>query len=401
MVSPGDGHTPEEKLKQQLAKSAWGQEASQVAARNAAMNRMMDDDTKRWVKHYRTEIAAMSASLCSTLSAVSPRLLLNPCALAPLMSITIVRTVSFSIYQRAKYTYDDWIDRATGSSPLAVANTRGALPTLSTAACFGAAGATSGALITVISLLMEKGVDGSGGKTANNAQKQKTPGTLGTARFIMKQRGFRGLYSGFHLHLIRDTIGTAIYFMTYESSKQVLANARGNSPTSPLAVVLAGGLCGLVSWACIYPIDSAKSIYQRNVLTADGMGGKGKAVVKPTQIQFFNRRMYRGLGVSMTRSCLINAMFFSVFELMKKQINRLDHLDSDLGSHSPHILTTHLRNVLATCFAGPPASAKAYLHGLSERACITQAFSCTAGLDAVRLGNIQPLTRNQNNRGKE
>ncbi|KAK5188902.1 hypothetical protein LTR16_008113, partial [Cryomyces antarcticus] len=49
---------------------------------------------------------------------------------------------------------------------------------------------------------------------------------------------------------VRDTIGTAIYFMTYESAKQTLANARGNSPTSPAAVVVAGGLCGLVSWAC-------------------------------------------------------------------------------------------------------------------------------------------------------
>ena len=51
--------------------------------------------------------------------------------------------------------------------------------------------------------------------------------------------------------VVRDTIGTGIYFITYESAKQLLANARGNSPTTPLAVVVAGGLCGLVSWACV------------------------------------------------------------------------------------------------------------------------------------------------------
>lgn len=50
---------------------------------------------------------------------------------------------------------------------------------------------------------------------------------------------------------VRDTIGTGIYFVTYESIKQLLANARGESPTSPLAVVTAGGMCGLVSWACV------------------------------------------------------------------------------------------------------------------------------------------------------
>jgi solute carrier family 25 carnitine/acylcarnitine transporter 20/29 len=98
--------------------------------------------------------------------------------------------------------------------------------------------------------------------------------------------------------------------MTYESLKQTIATKRDlNSPTSPLAVFLAGGLCGLVSWACvsfgsldpakvmhsnksflqIYPIDSAKSIYQRNCLTVGKDGNP-----KMPRIQFFNRRMYRG-----------------------------------------------------------------------------------------------------------
>ena len=53
------------------------------------------------------------------------------------------------------------------------------------------------------------------------------------------------------LNIVRDSIGTGIYFVTYESVKQLLANARGTSPTHPLAVIVAGGMCGLVSWACV------------------------------------------------------------------------------------------------------------------------------------------------------
>lgn len=34
--------------------------------------------------------------------------------------------------------------------------------------------------------------------------------------------------------------------------------------------------------------------------------------------------MYRGLGVSMSRSCMVNAIFFSSFELIKKRIKTLD-----------------------------------------------------------------------------
>jgi hypothetical protein len=109
--------------------------------------------------------------------------------------------------------------------------------------------------------------------------------------------------------------------MTYESVKQVLLTYRGDSTTtSPVAVASAGGLCGVVSWALIYPIDSAKSIYQRNCLTHP----KGEEVKKAPKIQFFNRRMYRGIGVSMTRSCVVNAIFFSAFEFLKKNINELE-----------------------------------------------------------------------------
>jgi hypothetical protein len=116
-------------------------------------------------------------------------------------------------------------------------------------------------------------------------------------------------------------LGTGIYFMTYESIKQTLTSyRRDKSPTNPFSVLFAGGLCGVASWALIYPIDSAKSIYQRNCLTSY----EGGVVKKAPKIEFFNKRLYRGLGVSMGRSCLVNSIFFSSFEFVKKKINALE-----------------------------------------------------------------------------
>jgi hypothetical protein len=69
---------------------------------------------------------------------------------APLASITLVRTLSFSIYQRSKYVYSDWMGRHLGFRPLDHANRNGAYPTLGSFACFGAAGATAGSGITFI-----------------------------------------------------------------------------------------------------------------------------------------------------------------------------------------------------------------------------------------------------------
>lgn len=67
------------------------------------------------------------------------------------------------------------------------------------------------------------------------------------------------------------------------------------------------------------PIDSAKSIYQRNAL----LQPKGEEVPKP-KLEFFKKHMYRGLGVSMARSCVVNAIFFSSFEFIKKHIKLMD-----------------------------------------------------------------------------
>ena len=223
--------------------------------------------------------------------------------MAPLFSVTLVRTSSFTIYQKAKYKYSDAIGRFTGSDePLVVVNRPGSLPTLSTIACFGAAGATAGSIISFvacpfeltklsaqISTLMANSNHSSLDDPAIK-QSYLKKGTFKTAKNIVKNRGLLGLYSGYRLHLMRDTMGTTIYFATYESTKQLIVKfQKSESPTSPLAVATAGGLCGIVSWACTYPIDTAKTLYQRNCLSKT----KGQPVHMP-KIQFFSKNMYKG-----------------------------------------------------------------------------------------------------------
>lgn len=181
-----------------------------------------------------------------------------------------------------------------------VVNRPGSTPTLGTVTCFAAAGGTTGAIIAAIaceknyfvlldilsddivgpfeltklsaqiSVLMAKSNTSSVDDPVRRSYQQK--GTFRTAKNIVMHRGISGLYSGFNYHLrklschriwsakpnidialaVRDTIGTAIYFTVYESGKQLSVKFQGSSsPTSPLSVAMAGGLCGLVSWACV------------------------------------------------------------------------------------------------------------------------------------------------------
>ncbi|KAK4240251.1 mitochondrial carrier domain-containing protein [Achaetomium macrosporum] len=317
-------------------------------------------DYQRLVKRYRVEVAASASSVLSTLTtfpldSVKTRMQTYRYAgfmdcvrhtyhtehlrgffrgvTAPMASITLVRTTSFSIYQRCKYVYCDWVKRNFAYDVMAHVCQGGTYPNLWSIATFGAAGATAGSCITVIacpfeltklsaqvSVLLADKKNCPKPESHAIAASYQNKGTLKTLGNIIKHRGFGGLYTGFRLHLMRDTLGTATYFMTYESSKQLLTTFGGDGTHSnPLAVLVAGGLCGIVSWALIYPVDSAKSIYQRNSL----MYSKGEKI-EPVKIQFFQRNMYRGLGVSMGRSCAVNAVFFSSFEFLKKRIKAWD-----------------------------------------------------------------------------
>ncbi|KAL0940766.1 mitochondrial carrier protein [Colletotrichum truncatum] len=332
----------------------------------AIMPRAQEERPQRLVKRYRTEIAASTSSMFSTvvafpLDSVKTRMQTYryegflDCVrhtyrteklrgffrgvFAPMASVTLVRTISFSIYQRAKYTYSGWIKQTCGFDVLQHVGKKGTYPNLYSVACFGAAGATAGSCITLLAcpfeltklsaqvsvLLSDQKKLAEANCQATNghqvAASYQNKGTFKTMSNIIRHRGALGLYTGFNLHLLRDTLGTAIYFMVYESGKQLGTTFGGDHPTTnKLAVVVSGGLCGIVSWAMIYPIDSAKSIYQRNSL----LYSKGQTVEPPPKIEFFKKQMYRGLGVSMGRSCAVNALFFSAFEFMKKHVNSLD-----------------------------------------------------------------------------
>lgn len=142
--------------------------------------------------------------------------------------------------------------------------------------------------------------------------------TLNTIKQIVKYEGILGLYSGYRLHLLRDGMSTGIYYSIYESVKWSVNQILGlkNNETSQVSILLAGGLSGMCCWALIFPIDTTKSLIQKDIVTniirkQQGLNPLPKRVRK---IQRFERKLYRGLGISVLRSFIVNMVFFSVFE---------------------------------------------------------------------------------------
>lgn len=143
-------------------------------------------------------------------------------------------------------------------------------------------------------------------------------------RQIIKHEGVRGLYSGYKYHLIRDSLSSGIYYSIYESMKWTMNELIKTNPneSSHISILLAGGFSGIFSWILIFPIDTTKSLIQRdlvaNILRKEQ--GLEPLPIKERKLEGFHRKLYRGLGISVTRSFIVNMVFFSVYEFVMAHV---------------------------------------------------------------------------------
>jgi hypothetical protein len=95
---------------------------------------------------------------------------------------------------------------------------------------------------------------------------------------IIKSAGYGGLYTGWRLHFVRDTLGTALYFAEYDVMRHLLGRKRDGTSSREgdglvqgdvpdwakgwlpkgLIPFLCGSLAGVTSWALIYPVDVSR-----------------------------------------------------------------------------------------------------------------------------------------------
>ena len=151
------------------------------------------------------------------------------------------------------------------------------------------------------------------------------------ARNIVKYEGLKGLYSGYRFHVVRDGFSAGIFYSVYETVKLTLQaklnqskalSDKEKSSLGALCVPLSGAISGSLSWVLVYPIDTVKANYQKDVLRniIRAKMGLSKLEIKPKKIEYINREMYKGFGPSITRSVGVTMIFFSAFEYFMKNI---------------------------------------------------------------------------------
>jgi hypothetical protein len=231
--------------------------------------------------------------------------------------LTLTRVAGFSVYQKAKYSLDGIIENATGISPLQTVNTPGSYPNVQTVACF-----TSNPITTPR------------GPNIGSVAPAKVDSRVGpwkALRQIVATRGPLGLWTGWNLHLARDTVGSGIYFGVYEAVKQTMTSYRGEDrPNSFLAVAIAGTTCGVMSWVFTYPLDTMKTRVQ-NQLVGRFASRDISASVKQEMLNGLKNAgkgsKWKGVEMIIARSSIQNMIQMSIFEGIKTHVIGVEFAD--------------------------------------------------------------------------
>ena len=88
----------------------------------------------------------------------------------------------------------------------------------------------------------------------------------------VKKEGYRGLYRGFRITVIRDSTFSLLEFPIWEQMKTSYAVYMGIAKTAPFAAACLGGVAGAISGFLTTPIDVAKT--QMMLAESDSMATK-------------------------------------------------------------------------------------------------------------------------------
>lgn len=126
----------------------------------------------------------------------------------------------------------------------------------------------------------------------------------------------------FSLYIVRDTIGTGVYFGGYETTKYLLSGNKSAS-AGPLTQFLAGGICGVMCWIVVFPLDLVKTLIQKEILSVNPTYKSAMDCVRDIYKQNGLSGFYRGITVTLIRAFPIHSLNFLVYEQTLSLVKRI------------------------------------------------------------------------------
>lgn len=222
---------------------------------------------------------------------------------APLASVTFQNAMVFQIYAILSRALDPSISAKEPPSYKVVA----------------LAGVGTGAIQSLILSpveLVKIRLQLQGSNYTRSKQADRHKGPTDVARSILRREGLRGIYRGLSITVLRDAPSHGFYFWTYEYMREQLhPGCRKNGQESLQTMLVAGGLAGVASWVCCYPLDVVKTRLQAqspaSVLKYNGIVDCFYKSVKADGYSV----LWRGLGAAVARAFVVNGAIFAAYEV--------------------------------------------------------------------------------------
>lgn len=137
------------------------------------------------------------------------------------------------------------------------------------------------------------------------------------AAAIRRKRGIQGLFRGHVAMMLRESIGCAFYFVTFQYLIRLfLKEGESFHDVTPLAHLFGGGCAGVAFWTTTYPIDAVKT--KQQTMKSDYLKLNFRQSVRRLYRTEGLRGMFRGYGVTALRAFPGNAVLIAVYEQVNK-----------------------------------------------------------------------------------
>ncbi|CAN9515714.1 unnamed protein product [Ophioblennius macclurei] len=140
-------------------------------------------------------------------------------------------------------------------------------------------------------------------------------GPIHCVTVILKEEGLRGMYRGGLALALRDVPCYGLYFLPYEVTRKALT--KSDEEPGTFAILMAGGVAGVITWAFATPMDMVKARLQMS-----GAGGRVySGVLHCMRVSLKEegpRVFFKGLLLNSLRAFPVNAVTFLSYESLMK-----------------------------------------------------------------------------------
>eukprot|EP01135_Chromosphaera_perkinsii_P000542 Nk52_evm4s123 gene=Nk52_evmTU4s123 len=154
-------------------------------------------------------------------------------------------------------------------------------------------------------------------------EKPKYKGPWDCFRQTVRVEGIRGCYKGMTATVVREAPSYAAYFASYDVLCKLLTpEGKETKDLSPIAVMFAGGIGGIIAWLSSYPADVVKTRIQAEPADSKLYSGTVDCTLKSYRAGGV-RVFFIGLNASIIRAFPVNGAIFMVYELVLRALDEL------------------------------------------------------------------------------